>query len=210
MDDHEALIDRLSRTAGPVKRPPAPSIRTLMWIAMALPCGAVTGLWLSRAFADWSAPSAGWAMSGLVSAFVLGGIGMLSAFCLSIAGRKPVGWPWFAAAGAVWIGAGLAGVFRAADPWGHVGSGWGCYLFMITVSLPMLLLAVISLRRTRTLYPVRCLAAAGLGTAFMTAALLALCHPPTGDLPDFLMHLLAGVTIVASAVVFGRRWVAVG
>jgi len=43
----------------------------------------------------------------------------------------------------------------------------------------------------------------------MTAALLALCHPPTGDLTDFLMHLVAGVTIVATTVVLGRKWVAV-
>ncbi|MBP2158841.1 MULTISPECIES: NrsF family protein [Asticcacaulis] len=209
MDDHDALIDTLSREAAPVKRPPAPAVRAAVWIALALPCGAIVGLWLSRRFADWSMPAAAWALIGLAAAFALGAIAMLSAFNLTIAGRKPVTWPWFAAIGAVWLASGLVGVSQAADPWGHVGSGWGCYLFMVTVSVPMIALSIVGLNRTRTLYPLRCLSIAGLGTAFMTAALLALCHPPTGDLPDLVMHLLAGATIIAVTVVLGRKWVAV-
>ena len=209
MDDHDALIDSLSREAKPVKRPPAPAVRAAIWIALALPCGAAVGLWLSRRFFNWSVPEAAWAVAGLVAAFALGAIAILSAFNLTIAGRKPIGWPWFAAIGAIWLATGIVGVSQAAEPWGHVGSGLGCYIFMVTVSLPMIPLTIVSLSRTRTLYPVRCLSIAGLGTAFMTAALLALCHPPTGDLPDFLMHIVAGLTIVAATVALGRKWVAV-
>lgn len=210
MDDHDALIDNLSREVQAVKRPPSPALRTLLWIVLALPLGALAGLWLSRTFADWQAPSAGWAMVGLVSAFLLGALAMLSAFRLSIAGVKPIGWQWFAALGLVWLGASLVGVSQASNPWGHIGSGTGCYIFMTTVSLPMIVVSILTLRRTRTLYPWRTLGAAGLGTSFMTAALLALCHPPTGDLPDFLMHGLAAVTIMAVTMGLGRRLVAVG
>ena len=93
MDDHDALIDSLSREARPVKRPPAPAVRAAIWVALALPCGAAVGLWLSRRFFNWSVPEAAWAVAGLVAAFALGAIAILSAFNLTIAGRKPIGWP---------------------------------------------------------------------------------------------------------------------
>lgn len=209
MDDHDALIDSLSRTAGPVKRPLAPAVRAGLWIAAALPAGALAAIGLGRVFAAWSAPAAIWSAVELVSAFVIGSLAILSAFNLTIAGRKPVSWPWFAVAAVAWLSAGLTSVAHGAEPWGHAGSGSGCYLFMVTAGLPMISLAILSLNRTRTLYPLRCLAIAGLGIAGMTATLLALCHPPTGDLPDLIMHLVAAVTIIGVTVGLGRHWVAI-
>jgi hypothetical protein len=105
--------------------------------------------------------------------------------------------------------ASLVCVTHAPAPWGHFGSGSGCYIYMVTASLPMIGLSILSLRQTRTLYPLRCLAAAGLGTAFMTMTLLSLCHPASGDLLDFVGHLIAAATIVVVTIGLGRRWVAV-
>lgn len=209
MADHNSLIDSLSRDAASVKRPAMPAVRTGLWIATALPLGAMAVIWTGRVFSDWSAPGAIWALVELIAAFGLGIVAILSAFRLSIAGRKPVSWPWFAATGLTWLAMSVAGVFHARNPWGHLGSGSGCYIFMMTASLPMIVLAILSVRRTRTLYPVRTLGAAGLGIAAMTAVLLSLCHPPSGDLPDLVMHLLAAATIMAVTVMAGRRLVAV-
>ncbi len=72
----------------------------------------------------------------------------------------------------------------------------------------MMVLMIASLRRTRTLHPVRSLGMAGLGIASMAVSLLAFCHPVHLHAIDFVMHLAAIVTIVALTVLVGRRWVA--
>jgi hypothetical protein len=42
--------------------------------------------------------------------------------------------------------------------------GTNCYLFMVVVSVPMMAIVIGYLRRTRTLFPARSLAAAGLAS----------------------------------------------
>jgi hypothetical protein len=59
---------------------------------------------------------------------------------------------------------------------------------MMTVSTPMMLLVIGYLRRTRALYPLRTLAAAG-AVACMALTLLYFCHPVDIHPMDFLLHL---------------------
>ncbi|MDE1145804.1 MAG: hypothetical protein PW843_04185 [Azospirillaceae bacterium] len=209
MADHDALIDRLSRAARPVRRPLPAGLRTAAWMAAALPCGALATLALHRVATDWSRPGGGWAALQLALALAAGGLAILTAFEWSIAGRRAVAGKWVAPVIAAWLATSLGNVAMLPSPMGVIGARSYCYVFMVVASLPMIVLYVASLRRTRTLYPDRCLAAAGLGIAFMTAALLALCHPVRGHLWDFLAHLAAGATIIAITVAGGRRWVAV-
>lgn len=82
-----------------------------------------------------------------------------------------------------------------------------CYLFMLLASLPMIVISIASLHRTRSLYPGKTLALAGCGIAFMCSMLLSLCHEVHLHRFDFAMHLTAGLSIIILTVLAGRRWV---
>jgi hypothetical protein len=73
MADHELLIEKLSREATPVTRPQATRLRVLSWMLLALPCGALSSLLVSRAATDWSTPGAWLALLQISLAFVVGG-----------------------------------------------------------------------------------------------------------------------------------------
>jgi hypothetical protein len=77
---------------------------------------------------------------------------------------------------------------------------------MVVVSVPMMAIVIGYLRRTRTLFPARSLAAAGAGVACMALTLLALCHPTHVSALDFLMHISATATYWAPCwVISGCR-----
>src|SRR6185312_10957526 len=210
MVDHESLIDALSRSAGPVKRPLPTLVRAAVWTGVALPCGVLATLFLHHGWTDWSQPGAIWPMITLVLSLVLGTLGIVTAFDLGIAGRKVAGPRLFVPLVLAWLAASLLSIAVSPDPIGRFGSGSYCYRFMILASLPMIPLAILALRRTRALRPDKTLAAAGFGIAFMTSGLLMLCHSIDEQVIDFSMHLAAAATIVAATVVLGRRWVRVG
>ena len=209
MGNHDGLIETLSRSATPVKRPLPTAVRVAVWTALALPCGALMTVGLQSGLTNWSQPGAAWALVALVLSFVLGALGLATAFDLGIPGRKVVGWQGFVPLIVAWLIASAMSIVINPDPIGRWGEGSHCYGFMTLAGAPMIVLAIVALRRTRALAPGKALAVAGLGIAFMTSTLLTLCHPIEGQLADFLMHLAAAGTIVAVIVVFGRRWVAV-
>lgn len=209
MRNHDPLIDRLSASAQPV-RPVWPTRwRVAGWVAVVLPCGALSSwVWHSR-YTDWSQPGAPLAMIALLLSFILG-IGAISAaFRLSIAGLKPPKTGWLGLLTLVWLALNLANLSSShiAAGAGRFGEGIHCYLFMLSASLPMMLISVFSLYRTRSLRPGKSLALAGCGIAFMSSMLLSLCHDIHLHTIDFLMHLAAGLTIVALTVLAGRRWI---
>jgi len=207
MDEHDALIERLAREARPVRRLPAPSLRTAGWMAAALPCGFLASLLLPRGSFAWSGPGAPWAALGLAASLALAALAIRTAFALSIAGERPAHGRWLAAAAAVWLLAALAGVTGSPDPVGHLGDGVYCYTFMLVAGLPMSAVVVAALRRTRALHPAASLAMAGLGIGALAQLLLVFCHPVAGELFDLGMHVAAAATLVALTVLGGRRWV---
>jgi len=209
MADHDTLIETLSRSARPVTRPLPTAVRAALWTALALPCGVVVTLRLHHGWTDWSRPGAVWPMIALVLSFGLGALGIVTAFDLGIAGRKVAGWKVFAPLMLAWLVASAMSLSLSADPIGLIGSGGYCYTFMTLAGAPMIVLAILMLRRTRALRPGKTLAVAGLGIAFMAATLLTLCHSVDGQLIDFVMHLAAAATLVAVTVLVGRRWVAI-
>lgn len=208
MADHDALIEILSRAAAPVARPRASWRRVLVWLLLALPCGALATLPLRRPGTDWAHPGAGWAIAELVLAFVLGVFAMLTSLELGIAGRRALPWRWPAAIAVAWLLASAAAMRVSADPIGSLGYGLYCYGFVVLVGAPMAAIAVASLRRTRAVRPDRSLVMSGLGSAFMAFTLLGFCHPVGNNLIDLAMHLAATVTLVAATVLCGRRLVA--
>jgi hypothetical protein len=208
MDSHDALIEKLSLAAAPVKRAQPVHWRVMSWLLMALPAGVLASLLLQRTATDWSQPGAEWAVAQLALAFTIGLLAINAAFTTSIAGRRPLKMRWLMALAAVWLGSVLINI-------GHqplsVDSlhDTHCYTFMVTVSVPMVALAIGYLRRTRTLRPLRSLALSGIGVAAMALTLLTFCHPVHLHPDDFLMHLAAIATIVGATVALGWRWVSV-
>lgn len=207
MADHDQLIEQLSRAIAPVKRPWKPGWRVMTWVAMALPCGAIVSLLVHRTVTDWSQDGAQWVILQLMLTFVVGTLAVRNAFLMSIAGQPSLGWKWFTPLIGVWLAITLVNMRLHHVHTVSSTEGTNCYLFMVVVSIPMMAMVIGYLRRTRTLFPVRSLAAAGAGVACMALTLLALCHPAHISALDFLMHIAATATIVLGTVVVGYRWV---
>ncbi len=209
MRSHEPLIDKLSGSARPVKRTWPTRWRVTAWTIAVLPCGMLTSWGLHNKFTDWSKPDSLLAMLSLLLAFIIGAIAIAAAFNLSIAGRQPMRLKWAAMLAVVWLAINLLNTSFSSDNAGigKFGEGLHCYLFMLSASLPMIVISIAGLYRTRSLYPAQSLALAGCGIAFMSSMLLSMCHDTHLHSLDFAMHLAAGVTIVVITVLSGRRWV---
>lgn len=212
MRNHDQLINQLSASAQPVQRVWPTAWRVAGWIALALPCGALTSWAFHSSLTDWTQPGALIALVALLLSLVIAGSTLAAAFTLSIAGRKPISLRWPLLLAVVWLGLNLVNMTSETPPAGasRLGEGIHCYLFMLSASVPMMLMSVIALQRTRSLYPTRCLALSGCGSAFTASMLLSLCHDTHLHRIDFAMHLAAGITIVALTVLAGRRWVRLG
>lgn len=206
MESHEALIEKLSRNAAPVKRPAPVGWRVASWVLLALPAGVLASLLLQRTATDWSQPGAVWAMAQLVLAFTIGLLAINAAFALSIAGRRPLKMRWLLSLATVWLGSVLVNLGHPTLPASSLHDTH-CYTFMVTVSVPMIALVIGYLRRTRTIKPLCSLMLSGAGVAAMALTLLTFCHPVHVHPEDFLMHLAAIATIVGATVALGWRWV---
>ncbi|SCC12771.1 NrsF family protein [Kosakonia oryziphila] len=209
MADHDLLIEKLSRSIAPVKRPWQPGWRVMAWLATALPCGIAASLLLNRTLTDWSQSGASWVIVQLLLTFVAGTLAIRNAFLLSIAGQQPLGWKWFAPLFSIWFASTLINLHlhhsqASADSIEEPN----CYLFMVVVSAPMMAIVIGYLHRTRSPFPARSLAAAGVGVACMALTLLALCHPAHISAPDLLTHFAAIFTIIVGTIALGYRWVA--
>jgi hypothetical protein len=203
--NHDLLIDKLSDTAKPVKRVWPTRWRVAAWVIAVLPCGTLTSWALHNRFTDWSQAGAFPALVALLLSFIIGASAMAAAFTLSIAGRQPLRLKWAALLAVLWLGVNLLNMSPSSTL--KVGEGVHCYLFMLLASLPMIVISIASLHRTRSLYPGKTLALAGCGIAFMCSMLLSLCHEVHLHRFDFAMHLTAGLSIIILTVLAGRRWV---
>ncbi|PIJ50333.1 DUF1109 domain-containing protein [Erwinia sp. OLTSP20] len=208
MRNHDKLIETLSRDARPVRRMPATLWRVTCWIASALPAGALASWQLRHALTDWTQPGAISAAAAMLLAFISGSVAIFSALNLSIAGRSAVKARWLVLLILSWLITTLLNTGLQPTHPLQAGEGMHCYQFMLTASLPMMFIAILCLRRTRSLFPVRSLMLAGCGIAFMTATLLAFCHPVVLERADLLMHLAAALTIIVLTPLVGYRWVA--
>lgn len=209
MRNHDNLINTLTSTAKPVARVRPTAWRVAGWVAGVLPCGALSSWALHSRYTDWTAPGALPALFTLALSFIVAIYAIAGAFTLSLAGRPPVNLKGGAVLAALWLVINLLNMSASAPPVGAGGlrEGIHCYLFMLAAGFPMLVITVISLRRTRSLHPGQTLALSGCAIAFMSSLLLSLCHETHLHQVDFMMHLAAGVTIVLVTIVTGRRWV---
>ena len=208
MNNHDALIEELCRSATPVRRPLPPAVRAIGVAALSLALG-----WLAfRSRMSLGNPVGEGDPLGFVELALAGIAGitaLLCAFEMSIAGRRARGL--YLAIGSFlgWLALSLFGIIRTGVPTGAFGDGLYCFSFLLIVSAPMMILAVLALRRTRAIQPGRTLFIAGLGVAALALCLLAFCHPFALQLVDFGTHLAAVACIVLLMFLFGRRYVRV-
>ncbi|WP_168411664.1 NrsF family protein [Erwinia amylovora] len=212
MRNHDRLIDQLSNRASPVKRTWATGWRVAAWIMAVLPCGMLSSWTFHSKFTDWSQQETLPALLSLLFSFIIGASAIAGAFNLSIAGRRSLNPRRVALLALLWLAANLLNASSTNDSAaaGRFGEGIHCYLFMLSASLPMMVVSIVFLYRTRSLCPVQSLALAGCGAAFMSSVLLSLCHGVHLYRFDFAMHLAAGITIIALTVLTGRKWIRLG
>ncbi len=208
MTNHERLIDQLSASLTPVRRPRPAAWRALFWIALALPSGFLMTRLIPHYQPDWHAPVMRWAMAEIPLALGIGALALVLAFDGSIAGRERRGGAMLGVLALLWLAINAANI--AVSPYhpAHLGAGMYCYTFMMLASAPIMPMVIWALRRTRALRPGRVLALAGTGIAFLVAGLLGFCHPGGLHPVDFAMHLAAGLTIVGLTTLLGHRLIA--
>lgn len=207
MTDHNALIEKLGREIKPVRRIWPTGLRVMAWLAIALPCAVAASFLVPRGLTDWSQPGAKLAIVQIALAFLIGMLAIRSAFTLSIAGRRTLNWKVLLPIALMWFGLSVINM-EGNGAILHDDDSTRCFTFLMVVSTPMMLLMIASLRRSRSLHPVRSLAMAGVGISSLAVSLLAFCHPVHLHVLDFVMHLAAVVSIVALTILVGKRWVA--
>ncbi|NOW46359.1 hypothetical protein FHW96_002519 [Novosphingobium sp. SG751A] len=206
MRDFETLIDELSQGAGPVRRVLPASWRALGWAPVALGVGYLATRMLHRFTPDWDGPYAVLSAANAALSIGLGLTAFASALSISVAGGRALGRGWMVLGLIAWVALAAASMSLAPHPLGYApGVGRYCYTFVLTAGLPMVGVIILALRRTRSLRPGPSLWAAGMAIAFLSFGLLAFCHPAQMSVADFVMHLLAALTLGAVTVAVGHR-----
>jgi hypothetical protein len=199
----EQLIDSLSRGLAPVRPLPPPARRALLWLAAA---ALLIGAALLR-FADLGSFVARYAaprMALEAAAMLLTGVSaVVAAFHLSLPDRSSL-WRyaplpplllWIATSGLGCLQYGL-GLGPAGD---RVGDSGHCFMFIIGVSVPLMVLLYAVLRRARPLEPIPVALTAALGAAALAAFVLQFFHHFDVTAIDLGLHMAAVLVVVGLA-----------
>ncbi|HYK78651.1 MAG TPA: NrsF family protein [Micropepsaceae bacterium] len=203
------LIDALAADAKPVRRLRPPLARAGLWlggfVAIVAAVTWATGSWplmierlrLTRFAVEMSAT------------FLTGIAAVIAAFALSLPDRSrfwmalplPPLLLWLASSGygcyENWITDGPQG-------W-RLGRSSDCFIFILTMGIPVAVALYLALRRALPLEPLRVTAVGGLGVAALAAATLQFYHPFDVTIVDLAVHVTA-VLIVVAAIMLGARW----
>lgn len=208
MVDHDTLIDTLCDEAAPVRRVAPAWRRALFWVPAALAAGYLATQFLHRSATDWTAPLAAVAAANIALSLSLGLTAFVAALSVSVAGNVVRINGWVIAALAAWLALAAFGISISNQPVGHPGHGSYCFTFVLIAGIPMIAVAVLALRRTRSLNPARSLMLAGAGITFLSFGLLGFCHPVAMSAMDFAGHLGAGIVLGAFTMILGRKAIA--
>ena len=213
---HHSLDDTVSRLAAdlaPVKRLAAPPLRAARWLALVLlmaaglaAVGDMPGLArrLSIAPDMWLAVLASSATAVL---------GALAAFELSVPGRG-ARWALLPVPSlVVWVMASGMGCLRVwAAPSGAEAGSMGearhCLVSILVMSVPLMALMMVMVRRACPLRPNLTALVAGLAIAAASATLLNFDHPFDASATDLLAHLVAVLLVIGANQAIARRAVA--
>lgn len=205
MPNHEALIDELAGAMRPVRRVGPAWLRALGWAPLALALGFLSTRLLHREATDWLAGHAAISAANAMLSLTLGFAAFAAALSMSVAGGRVAAKGWMAVGLVLWALLAGASIALSSRPVTVViGEGIYCFTFVVTAGLPMIAVAIAALRRTRSFAPKRALTAAGMAIGFLSFGLLSFCHPAEMSIADFLMHILAALTLGAITVLVGR------
>jgi hypothetical protein len=202
------LIDVLAADAKPVRRLRAPLARAGLWLGAFVTIVAAvtwaTGAWplmmerlrLTRFAVEMTAT------------FVTGIAAVIAAFYLSLPDRNRFWMMLPLPPLALWLASSGYGCYQnwlADGPQGwRLGRSSDCFVFILTMSIPVGIALYLALRRALPLEPLRVMALGGLGVAGLAAATLQFYHPFDVTVVDLAVHVTAVLIVVAAIVVSGR------
>jgi hypothetical protein len=202
------LIESLAANAKPVRRLRPPLARATAWlvafVAVVTVATVATGAWpamIARLEDTRFAVE-------MAATFVTGLAAIIAAFYLSLPDRSrfwmllplPPLLLWLASSGY-----GCYQNWAAYDPMGwRLGRSSDCFVFIITMSIPVAVALYIALRRALPLDPLRVMVTGGLGVAGLAAATLQFYHPFDVTLVDLAVHVFAVLLVVAMMMAGGR------
>jgi hypothetical protein len=205
----ETLIQSLGAELKPVRRLPAPWLRTIGWmlVVAAIAATLLMHYGASHMIHRWiAAPDIAIAGAGAVITAVCAA---WAAFTLGVPGRS---WRWslLPLPGLLlWVGAsGLGCVEDWLGPSAHIAKfneASDCLIFIISFSVPLSALLIWLLRRACPLRPVLAAVMIGLASAAASAALLEICHAFAVAATDLLTHAMAvAIVVLVNALMGGR------
>lgn len=206
----DSVVARLSADLRPVRRLPAPPFRAAAWIGLA----ALMALGLS-CFCDLpalrhrlaAAPDMWLAVVGSTATAVLAA---LAAFELSVPGRK-ARWALLPVPTLLlWIWASGLGCLRTwgapnPSPLGPVSEAGHCLTHILMMSVPLMALMMVMVRRACPLRPNITALVSGLAIAAASATLLNFDHPYDASATDLLAHLVAVLLVIGANQLIARR-----
>ncbi|HUD93475.1 DUF1109 domain-containing protein [Sphingobium sp.] len=208
MADHEKLIDELCARAAPVRRVAPVWKRLCLLLPLMLGLAGLSVISFKIAVGGWSVPSNSSDMANAVLCLLLGAIGLAQALAMSVPGLAWRGRRLLLGGIAAWLAMTGTGLETSSFPAVVPGEQPVCFAFLLAAGLPMATIAILALRRTRSLDPVRALIAAGVGVGFLSFGLLAFCHPATVSTSDFVTHVMAALVLGLLTLAVGRKFVA--
>lgn len=200
------LIDELSNDLKPIKPLPHVALVTIIWVITLLVLGLISAYILNAAPKSWHLPTSGlgilnWTISIFISLFALS-----HTFLSQIPGYK---FSRFILAFSLilWLTINLFSLVIPAQPIKNLGHGTPCYFFVIATGIPMILSSIFFLKRYTFLHLMNTLQLLSLSIIFLSFSLLSLCHSSQLSINDFLMHLLAALTIAVLNFTLGIKYI---
>ena len=206
---HEALIRDLTGDLAPGRPLFAPTWRTLGWLGAVAAIG-LCGAW----FADLPAlgrrlsatPDMWLAVAGSAVTMLLA---VFATFELSLPDRSrlwallplPAAMIWIAASGVGCLRTWLIPGTHAAE----ISEERDCMLIIIGLSVPLMALLIIMIRKACALEPGLTAIMAGLASAAAAATLLTLFHPYDATASDLFVHAAAITVVLAVSYLLGVR-----
>ncbi len=199
---HDELIGRLTSDITPIRRLKPPLVRATIWLAA--PIILLMGLLTFYGYRTvtvrlMEAPDLWLAAGGAALTAVFAG---LSAFELSVPGSSARWTLLPVPALCLWVGASGMGCLRtwSADGFtiASLYEAGDCFLFIVTLSLPLSALLFVMLRRNHPLRPNLIALIGGLACAAAAATLLNVVHPYDAAITDLTVHLLALIVVMAT------------
>lgn len=206
MTTTQDLIESLATDAKPVRRLRPPVARATAWLAAFV---AVVGV-VTFVTGAWPAMIARLENTRfaveMAATFVTALAAVIASFYLSLPDRSPFWMLLPLPPLLLWLASSGYGCYQnwiAYGPQGwRLGRSTDCFVFIITMSIPVAIALYLALRRALPLDPLRVMAIGGLGVAALAATTLQFYHPFDVTVVDLTVHVVA-VLIVMAAMMAG-------